>query len=119
MIPDTRLIHDRFPYVPLQLEIGEHRFKLEARLDTCFDGDVVLSSPLLAGYQSLDGEIGWVLADGSAVVAPWVHGSLTVGTVGPVQVVVTVLGDEVLLGRGPLVHMSLLLDHGRRVVVEP
>jgi hypothetical protein len=39
--------------------------------------------------------------------------------VGSVDVLVTVLGDEPIVGRGVTDRFRLVLDHGERVIVEP
>lgn len=59
------------------------------------------------------------LGDGSFIRAPWYLAILRVGDLAPVDVVVTVLGPEHIVGRGVIARYAVLLDHGRRVLVEP
>jgi hypothetical protein len=44
--------------------------------------------------------------------------SVEVGDLDAVPAVVTALGDEVLLGVGIAARFTIILDHGRRVIVE-
>jgi hypothetical protein len=52
------------------------------------------------------------------VRAPWYTGTLRIRELDPVRVAVTVLGPEHIVGRGVGVRYAVLLDRGRRVVVE-
>jgi hypothetical protein len=38
---------------------------------------------------------------------------------GPFPAVVIVLGDEPLVGAGAAQHVTIVLDHGQRVIVQP
>jgi hypothetical protein len=64
------------------------------------------------------GHLRWTLADGSAVLAPYYLGTIRVGALGPFPALVTVLGDEPLIGREIVAHFTITLDHGERVIVE-
>jgi predicted aspartyl protease len=112
-------VSSRFPVLSLTLGVAGRIVTVEALLDTGFDGDVAVPLPLLADGQAAEGELRWVLADGSTVVAPYYLGELPIGPFGPFEVLITGIGDEPLLGRGRLVELRVTLDYRQRVIVEP
>ncbi len=114
-----RVVSSHFPYLPLRLQIRESAYQLQALLDTGFDGYVTVPPELMVGDQPADGHEIWRLADGSEVLTPWYRGSVSIGDLAPVSVVVIELGDEPLIGRGVADGFNVILDHGRRVIVEP
>ena len=114
-----RLESDRFPYLPLRLEIRGRSYPVEALIDTGSDGDVAAPTALLAAAGPPDNYHSWILVDGSEVFAPYYHGTVRVGDVGSFPAAITALGEEPIVGRGVTDNVSLHLDHGRRVVVEP
>jgi predicted aspartyl protease len=92
---------------------------VEALLDTGFDGDIVVPTGFVASRFHADGHLRWTLADGSSVLAAYYVGSVRLGKLGPFPALVTVLGNEALIGRGIVGHLTIVLDHGQRVIVEP
>ena len=114
----SRVESPRFPYLPLRLEVRNRMYEVEALIDTGFDGDVAVPSSLLASGDP-DDYHRWTLADGAALYAPYYLGSVGVGHLGSADAVITVLGDEPLVGRGITDRFRLILDHGERVIVEP
>ncbi len=50
---------------------------------------------------------------------PYYLGRIRVGEFGPFPAVVIALGDEPVVGAGVAKHVMIILDHGRRVIVEP
>jgi predicted aspartyl protease len=114
-----RLVSRRFPYVPLQVLVGHQELQIEALLDTGFDGDLVLPASLLPDTLVPDGFVSWRLADGSDVYAPYHVGEARLDQLATLPAVITVLGDEPLVGRGVADHFSITLDHGAQLVVEP
>lgn len=115
----ARVVSGRFPYVPITLDVQGRIATVEALLDTGFDGHVVVPPALVTDGQAPDGHLDWFLADGSQVVAPYFLGTLAIGAIGPFPVLVTVLGDEALVGQQVAIHLTITLDHGRSVIVEP
>lgn len=113
------IVSRRFPYLPIRLEIRLEEHDLEALLDTGFDGDVVVPRALVASRFPPDGHIRWTLADGSGLLAPYYVGTVRVGQLPPISAVVTVLGDEPLVGVGVARHFAVTLDHGRQVIIAP
>jgi len=59
------------------------------------------------------------LAAGSEVTAPLYDATVTVADQPPVSLSVTAMGDEPLLGRRILDRYRIILDHGRRLTIEP
>lgn len=119
MAVNRRLVSSHFPYLPLRLSVGDYSGSLEALVDTGFDGDVALPPGLLANGGSPDEYLTWALADGSEVLAAAFLGAARLGDLDPFPVLVTVLGDEPLMGRGIIDRFRVILDHGQRVVLEP
>jgi predicted aspartyl protease len=115
----NRLVSSHFPYVPIRLHVRQQDIAVEALLDTGFDGDVAVPSALLADGQPPNGYLRWMLADGSRVLTPYYLGTVTLGPLGPFPAVVTALGNESLLGQGLAQHVTIILDHGQQVIVEP
>lgn len=113
-----RVISARFPYLPLQLTVRGQTEQVEALLDTGFDGEIVLPAGFVPDEQRHDIYLQWVLADGSRVQAPAYLGTVMVGTFGPFNCVITVLGDEVIVGRSITDRFAVTLDHGMRIIVE-
>jgi predicted aspartyl protease len=109
---------DHIPWVPLGLVVRDAQLELEALLDTGFDGDLVVPEYLLRDVGAPDGYQRWMLADGSRVRSLSYLGVVRVGSLGPVPVVVSVVGSEPLVGRSLSDRFSIWLDHGRRLVIE-
>ena len=115
----TPVTSSHFPYLPLTLTVRGRIAAIEALLDTGFDGHVVVPIGLITNGMVPDGSLEWMLADGSVVQAPAYIGSVQVGSFAPVAVVISVLGDEPIVGRAVSDSFRVTLDHGQRVIVEP
>jgi predicted aspartyl protease len=121
---EQRVVSIRFPYVPVRLRLQQdhtsgQEANLDALVDTGFDGDVVVPPDVVTGGAPPAVYLPWILADGSEVVAPAYLGILWLGGLDPIDVLVTVLGDEPIVGRSVTNHFTVVLDHGQRLVVEP
>jgi predicted aspartyl protease len=116
---DGHLVSQRFPYLPVRLDLRLEQADFEALLDTGFDGDMAIPAQLIASKFPPDGHLRWTLADGSSVSAPYYIGSIEIAQVAAFPGVITALGDEAIVGVGVASHLDIILDHGRRVVVEP
>jgi predicted aspartyl protease len=114
-----RLVSERFPYLPLRLELRGRLTSGEALLDTGFEAHIVISESQQPAGQEPDGHVSLGLADGSRRRAPWYFGTASLDGIGTFVVPIVALGDETLLGQSLIARMSVLLDHGGRVVVEP
>jgi hypothetical protein len=87
-------------------------------LDPGFDGDVAVPPGLVTDGRPPDGYSRWTLADGSTVLTPYYVGAIRLGGHGTFPAGVIVLGDEPLIGAGAAKHVTLILDHGRHVIVQ-
>lgn len=63
------IISQRFPYIPLQIQVRQRKEKIEALLDTGFDGDIAVPKGMLTNGDVPDGLLPWKLADGSKIIA--------------------------------------------------
>lgn len=88
-----------FPFLPITLMVRNQTETVEALLDTGFDGDVVLPYGLVITSTPPDGFLLWTLGDGSEVQAPAYLATVMVGSFGPFDAVISVLGDEPIVGR--------------------
>lgn len=113
-----RIASEHFPYLPLQLKVGDRTFAAEALIDTGFDGDVAIPVALMTDQQPPDEYRSWMLADGSAVETAVYYGFLTLGAFPAFEADIVCLGDEAIVGRGVTDRYRVILEHGTRVVVE-
>src|SRR3712207_4404551 len=118
MAMTQQVISTHFPYLPLTITVRNRTESLEALLDTGFDGYIVLPHGLMTNGTPPDGYLQWMLADGSTVQAPAYLGTVHLGSFGPFDAVITILGDEPIVGRSLTNHFGITLDHGHRVIVE-
>ncbi len=114
-----RAISARFPYLPVQLEFGQQMYELEVLLDTGFEGHIAVHPGLITTEQPPIGYLHWTLANGTDERAPYYTGRVRIGPLGPFTALVTAMGDEPVVGRRLTNRFMIMLDHGRRVVVEP
>ena len=122
-----RLVGFRFPYIPLRIAFTAAPqsidLAVEALVDTGFDGDVIVPASLidqLAPSAQPDSFVIWRLADGSEVVARAYLGTAELPSIPRSHaVLISVLGDEPIAGRGLTDRFLLILDHGERIVLEP
>jgi hypothetical protein len=52
-------------------------------------------------------------------LAPYYLGTVELDGLGPFAAIVIVLGTEPLVGAGAARHVTIILDHGQRVIVQP
>ncbi len=114
-----RFISARFPYLKASIEVRQRHADVEALLDTGFDGDVAVPTGLVTDGQPPDGYSRWALTDGSLILVPYYQGTIRLGGLGPFPATVITLGDKPLVGAGVARHVTIILDHGRRLIVEP
>jgi len=112
------VVSTHFPYLPIRVTVGQRTFEGEALVDTGFDDDFAIQHDKIANGAPPDEYRTFRLADGSRVVAAIYYGRLQIGDLPPVDVDVSTVGDEPLLGRGVTDQYSLTFDHGRRLLVE-
>jgi predicted aspartyl protease len=118
MAPVAPVTSERFPYLPIRLSVDQQVIDVEALVDTGFNGDLVMPLDLIGGVTP-SSHLYWALADGSPVRAPVYRGAVQLGSLGTFPILVTALGDEPIIGRGLTDRFRVILDHGRRLIVEP
>lgn len=61
----------------------------------------------------------WSLANGSYIQVPAYLGTVIIGTIKFSPVVVGIMGDEPIIGIRIISAFKVILDHGRKVIIEP
>lgn len=115
----SRVVSTRFPYLPLTLMVDGRTHVVEALLDTGFDGDAVVPSNYLAEDSAPVDYLPARLADGSEVMVPTYLGSARIGAKEIDPITVLSLGDVPIVGTNLIQHFMVMLDHGRRVIIDP
>jgi predicted aspartyl protease len=121
MAQDQLISSDHYPYLPIRAEVRGVRFEGLALLDTGYTGELVIpGSALEEGIgmpaEHTDIEVG----DNRVVNSPTYLGSLEIVGLSTIPgVVVNVIGDEYIIGRGILDLYSITFDYGLRVIVKP
>jgi predicted aspartyl protease len=113
-----RLVSANPPYLPILVQIRQTSRRLEALLDTGFDGDLVVPVAMRASLGRPDHFGRFRLADGPRALADAYAGEVNFGPLGSFPAEIVALGDECLMGRGLADRFSILLDHGRQIIVE-
>ena len=111
------MISPPFPSLPVVVRVMGEPHEGIALLDTGFEGDVIIPAHLSVGFGALTQDL--VLADGSQADAPVRGGYVQLGDFEPVPADVIFLGHEFVIGMGILRRYEVILDHGRRVIVNP
>lgn len=113
----------RFPYLLIHLHLQQGKVRLEtdfeALLDTGFDGDVVIPKEMIGENFKPAGYLSWKLADSSEVLAAAYLGQAKIGSLDSVPVVIIALGDEPMIGRNFTNRYKIILDRGKKLVIEP
>ena len=116
---NQQLVSSRFPYLPIHVESGNMVYEGYALLDTGFTGEVILPPWYLPDDASLIGSTPLTLPDGRRTNARTYTAILTLGRLRQFRVSVSAFGSEPIIGVHVIRHFSVILDHGRRVIVEP
>ena len=118
---NQRLVSSRFPYLPIRVYGREIYYEGDALMDTGLDGGVVLPSGYLPVNVPARRQRRWILGDGSPAEAPTYIGRVAVDgfPLLPFPIAITIMGNEPIIGVEVIRHFSVILDHGRRVIVEP
>ncbi len=116
---NQQLVSSRFPYLPIHVEAGSMNYDGDALLDTGFTGDVILPYGYLPDNASLIGSTPLTLPDDRRMEVDSYTAILTLRGLRPFRVSVSTLGSQAIIGVRVIRHFSVILDHGRRVIVEP
>jgi len=117
-MPDALITSEHFPYLRATVTVRSQIQEVETLLDTGFSGYVVLPEGSLGEDVAPDFYTVWQVADGRKISAPLYEGTITIGEAEPIDALITLLGDEPILGREVIGRFSITLDHGLRVTVE-
>lgn len=112
------LISSRFPYIRVSLHFLRRKLNIDALVDTGFDGDMIVPSKMILNGEPPRGYLPWTLANEEEVNAPYFLGKVRIGKFKPINVLITVLGDEPLIGRKVTDRFKVIFDHGKKVIVE-
>ena len=114
-------VSTNYPFLTVRIQIRNWQHETPALIDTGFEGSLVIpSSALESGLGDPDTSSNWILADGSIVETPVYLGTLEiVGLPSILNIAVTVLGSEYILGRRVIDRYEVTLDHGERLTVRP
>ena len=125
----NKLTSTRHPFLPLTIHVRVSNHKkidlhTQVLIDTGFSGDIVVPATEELKQYPPDAYATWTMADGSEVMAPIYLGSIRFPELDEdvaemVGVTITVLGDQPLIGQNVLRHFTLILDHGKQVILEP
>lgn len=114
----TTLVSSHFPYIPIRITFRNREERVEALLDTGFDGDIILPEGFIENGEIADDYNPWRMADGSIIHAAAYRGRAEIGKKKIGEVLITVLGTKPLIGRNIIANFKITLDHGKRVIVE-
>ena len=121
MAQDQLISSDNYPSLPIRVEARGVRFEGLALLDAGFTGELVLPEIILEGgiglpVEHTDIEVG----DNRVVNSPTYLGSLEIVGLSTIPgVVINIIGDEYIIGRGILDLYSITFEYGLRVIVRP
>jgi len=113
-----QLKSSRFPYVPIRIDLRGRSYEVEALLDTGFDGHAALPEGLIPSSEAPDGSIDGELADGSVLPVAYYVGSVAVAELDAQPCLVMAMGNEPLIGRAVTDNFTVILDHGRQIILE-
>lgn len=112
------VISSHFPYLQVALKISDRSFKTEVLIDTGFDGDITVPPEMILNGKPPQGYLLWTLANGEDVNAPYFLGKIGIGKFKTIDVLIKVLGNEPLIGRGITDQFKVIFDHGKKIIVE-
>ena len=112
------MISARFPYLMVRVNVGGASLVESALLDTGFNWDFAIPVSRSIGLQPVRRE--WItLANGREEPAFVFEGSIQLGDLEPVPAEIIAIGENFVIGTGILRRYEVILDHGRRVIVNP
>lgn len=113
-----RVISERYPFLTVRVELHGQTFNVDALVDSGFAGGLAVPSGLFAPRRLPQATNRWRIADGSVISAPAFAGLLSLGPFPPIAVAINFMGSVSLLGQAVLRNFAVVLEHGRRVIVQ-
>ena len=108
-----------YPFLDLRISIKSFRSNIPAYIDTGFDGYLIVPEYLVIELGEPDYVSEWELGDGSIVEAQDYLGTLEiVGLEENIEVRISAIGTEFILGRSIIDRYCVLFDHGGSVIIE-
>ena len=107
-----------FPFVPVRIELDGRVFEENAILDTGFDGEISIPKTHVEGLEP-DDSARFMFPDGTIVEPDIFRGIVRFADMEPTVAEIVALGDEFIVGIRILRHYEVILDHGRRVIINP
>lgn len=118
MEKSKKVIFLNFPYLPIKIVVNENTYKVEALLDTGFDGNIILPPNLFFNGKLPKRFVDCKLADNSIIEVPIYVGFVELGDKKLNNITVLIMGDEPIIGREVIKHFKITLDHGRKILLE-
>lgn len=118
MARTTILISSHFPYFPVKVVIKKHSVKVEALVDTGFDGEIILPPGLVTNGELPYWYVDCKLANESVVKIPAFKCSIKLTDQRINDVTALIMGDEPVVGREVIKYFKIILDHGRKIILE-
>lgn len=118
MAKNKKVESSHFPYLPLEIILKQNEHTLEALLDTGFDGFLVLPPRLITNGEAPDLYEACKLADNSVIRVPIFIGSVKLGSRELNNITFLIMGDEPIIGREVMKYFKIILDHGRKIILE-
>lgn len=119
---NPKFTNPNFPYLPIHIQVGIFQKKidldLEVLIDTGFDGGIAIPKSFTDLSTLPFVKQTWKLADSTEISVPVYAGYVQIDKLDPVMTIIIVLGDEPLIGRQVLNHFKVILDHGKKIIVE-
>ena len=107
-----------FPYLPARVEVGGLSLVENAVVDSGFNWDFAIPVSRSVGLQPVKLER-IILANGIGVDAFVFEGRVQLGDLELVPAEIIAIGSNFVIGMGILRRYEVILDHGRRVIVNP
>lgn len=118
MAQTRKVESSHFPYLPIEVTFKQNKHTLETLLDTGFDGYLVLPPGLVTNGEVADLYESCKLADNSVIKVPVFIGSVKIARKKLNKVTFLIMGDEPIIGREVIKHFKIILDHGRKIILE-
>ena len=111
------MINPSFPSLLVSVRVMGQTYGGIALLGTGFEGGVIIPADLSSGFAGRVQDL--VLADGSPADAPILGGYVQLPGFEFVPADIMFLASEFVIGMGTLRRYEVILDHGRRIIVNP